>query len=72
MDEKEMMEFSWTALFFVTGVSSFIFNAILKILDGSHSHLLLMTGYITLFLGVANWGVKKLIQHYNRKKIKAP
>lgn len=55
MDEKEMMNFSWTGRFLVTGISCFLFSMMLKILDGDHSRFLVLTGAVTLTLGLLNW-----------------
>lgn len=55
MDEKEMMNFSWTGRFLVTGFSCFLFSMMLKILDGDHSRFLVLTGTVTLILGLLNW-----------------
>lgn len=70
MDEKEMMGFSWTGMFLVTGFSSFGFSQVLKVLDGSHSRILLIIGAISFFLGLLNWGFKKILQQYNLRKRK--
>ncbi len=53
--EKEMMRFSWTGFFLVTGSCSFFFSIIMNILDGSHSRFLLLIGSVTVSLGLLNW-----------------
>ncbi|MEO6612316.1 MAG: hypothetical protein ABIT05_06245 [Chitinophagaceae bacterium] len=55
MQEKEMMKFSWTGFFLVTGCSSFIFSMALKILDGAPPRILLLIGTVTISLGLLNW-----------------
>ncbi len=50
MEEKELNEFSWSTLFLVTGVSLILFSFILKLLDGSHSRLMLLCGSVSLGL----------------------
>jgi hypothetical protein len=51
-EEKEITAFSWPTLFFVTGVSSFMFSFLLKILSGSYPLLFLSIGAATLLLGI--------------------
>jgi hypothetical protein len=55
IQEKEMMKFSWTGLFLVTGFSSFIFSAVMKVLDGDHSRFLVLIGVAGVSLGLLNW-----------------
>jgi hypothetical protein len=70
MQEKEMMRFSWTGFFLVTGCSSFIFSAVMKILDGAHSRFLVLTGFVTVSLGLLNWVFNR--SHTGRKKNEQP
>jgi hypothetical protein len=53
-EEKEMQLFSWPTFFFVTGVSSFCFSFLLKILNGNHSLLFLSIGAAALLAGILN------------------
>jgi hypothetical protein len=71
MDEKEMWDISWSSLFMVTGVSSFLFSIGIKLLEGSHSPLLLKIGLYASILAVLSWGIKKINQLTLHKKEKA-
>lgn len=51
MEERENNEFSWTALFLVTGISFIAFSIILKLLDGSHVSLFQKIGLGMVALG---------------------
>ncbi len=55
MEDKEMKDFSWLTLFFVTGISSLLFSLVLKFLDGNHSTLLLWIGALALVIGLLGW-----------------
>lgn len=68
MDEKEWREFSWSGLFIVTACCSFLFNLIIKLMDGNFSNLLLGVGIFATFLGVANWGVSMLSRQSCKKR----
>jgi hypothetical protein len=52
MEEKNMREFSWTALFFVTSFCFFSFSGALKILGSVQNGLFIWVGTISLFLGL--------------------
>jgi hypothetical protein len=67
IEEKEMREFSWSSLFIVTGISSFIFSGALKLLDGSHSGFLLKIGFLASTLGLLQWLIKKLLTSSPKK-----
>jgi hypothetical protein len=54
MEEKEMREFSWTGLFFVTSFCFFAFSAIMELLDHTHPVLFIWIGSISLILGLIN------------------
>jgi hypothetical protein len=54
MEEKEMREFSWTALFLVTSFCFFAFSIILELLDHTHPDIFLWIAGISLFLGLLN------------------
>ena len=41
MEEKDLDGFSWTAFFIVTGISFGRFSGLMKILDGSSTHIAL-------------------------------
>jgi|CXWL01.1.fsa_nt_gi hypothetical protein len=68
MEEKEVSEFSWSGLFTVTAACSFLFNGIIKLLDGAFSNLLLAIGCIAVFLAVANWAGRMFIRQYSKKR----
>lgn len=70
MEEKEMKEFSWLTLFFVTGISLILFSFVLKFLDGRHSVPMLWASVVTFILGVLSWFGKILIKQPPKKKRK--
>ena len=49
-EEKEMMKFSWSGLFIVTSICSFLFSLFLKLIDGEHISLFIKIGFASLFL----------------------
>jgi hypothetical protein len=53
-EEKEIQAFSWPTFLFVTGVSSFCFSFLLRILSGNHSLLFLSIGAAALLAGILN------------------
>jgi len=55
MEEKEMKEFSWTGLFFVTSICFFSFSGALKMLGDYQNGLFIWVGSISLFLGLLTW-----------------
>jgi len=53
MEEQENQGFSWTLLFFVTGLCFWIFSLILKLLDAdTHVSLFSRIGLVGTILGV--------------------
>jgi hypothetical protein len=52
MEERENDQFSWTSLFFVTGISFWIFSFVLKILDASHITIFNRIGLGATILGI--------------------
>jgi hypothetical protein len=68
MEDNELGGFSWSGLFIVTACCSFIFNVIVKVLDGDFSNLLFLIAGITAFLGIVSWGGKVLMRQYNKKR----
>lgn len=69
MDDDEL-KFSWTIMFFVTGLSSIVFNFITKFLDGSHSSLLLSIAAGTFALGLCSWIINIVSIQSKRKRKK--
>lgn len=55
MEDKDLNEFSWQTLFFVTGISFVLFSLVLKFLDGVHSVPLLWIGAVSLTIGAVVW-----------------
>lgn len=68
MEDKEMKEFSWQALFFVTGISFLLFSCGLKFLDGVYSIPMLWIGAIALVLGLISWIGSLLPKTHSKKK----
>lgn len=52
MEERENDQFSWTSLFFVTGISFWIFSFVLKVLDASHIIIFSRIGLGATILGI--------------------
>jgi len=67
MDEKNLREFSWTALFFVTSFCFFSFSGALKILGSEQNGLFIWVGSISLLLGLL-CQVGKLVAQQPAKK----
>ncbi len=68
MTEREEMEFSWSTLFMVTGVSGFAFSLVLKFLDGQHSSLLLWIGGVASGLWLFQQLINFIAKSSSRKK----
>lgn len=68
MEEKEMKEFSWLTLFFVTGTSFILFSFTLKFLDGSHSVPMLWVGGTAFIAGTLGWAGKIFSKQVVKKK----
>jgi predicted ABC-type exoprotein transport system permease subunit len=51
MKDKELNEFSLTALFLVTGFCFFSFSKILQYLDGSHTPIFTWVGVFGILIG---------------------
>lgn len=67
MEDRDINEFSWQTLFFVTGISFVLFSLVLKFLDGAHSVPMLWIGAISLSLGVIIWAIDMAIRTPVRK-----
>lgn len=63
MEDQEIKGFSWTSLFFVTGVSFLLFSFVLQFLD--EAHLLLQR----IGLGALGLGVLAFLNTWLSKKI---
>ncbi|MBN8675471.1 MAG: hypothetical protein J0L56_15180 [Chitinophagales bacterium] len=65
MEENESNEFSWTTLFFVTGISFLAFSGLLKLLSSNHVGLFFRTGLSATFFGILSllnqWLSKKFL-----------
>lgn len=72
MEDNELGGFSWSVLFIVTACCSFLFNVVVKIMDGYFSDLLFLIAGITAFLGVISYAGKVLTRQYNKKKRRSP
>ena len=57
---KDLKDFSWSALFLVTGCSCFLFSAILKMLEGDYSKPLLWMGLAAFFFALLDYAGKLL------------
>ena len=51
MEDQEIKGFSWTSLFFVTGISFLLFSFVLQLLDEAHL-LLQRVSFVALGLGI--------------------
>ena len=54
MKDQDLDEFSWSGLFFVTCICSFVFFGIIKLLDGSNSTLFRSIGLVAFVLWLLN------------------
>lgn len=55
LEEKALKRFSWYALSAVTAFSSFLFSAVLRFLEGSHSAFFLKMGSVSMALSFILW-----------------
>ena len=60
MEDRDQNKFSWTALFFVTGISFWGFTFILKVLDATHVVLFMRVGLSFIVLGILAYLNKSL------------
>jgi hypothetical protein len=67
MEDKEISEFSWSGLFFVTSVCSFVFCGIIKLLDGGVPALFLVVGAMAFTLWVIH-GIARAFAKVTVKK----
>jgi Na+/melibiose symporter-like transporter len=62
-EEKEMIEFSWTGMFAVTGFCFFLFSLFMKVIDGSNGSLFFFVGLISMGFALVSylnkWMTKK-------------
>lgn len=72
MEENEINDFSWTTLFFVTGISFLAFSGLLKLLDSNHVGFFFRTGLSATFFGVLSllnqWLSKKFLAGKSRSE----
>lgn len=71
MEENEPKEFTWSGLFTVTTCCSFLFNGIIKLLDGSFSELLFIIGGIAAGFATLNWFGRMIVKQSNKKRKKS-
>ncbi len=55
MNEEEPQKFSWSALFFVTGCCSLLFNIALKLLNNYYSNIILVISCAAFLGGILNF-----------------
>lgn len=57
MKQKEEAKFSLTGLFIITAICFFIFNWLIKLIDGTaaHSTLFVIIGFISIGLGILSF-----------------
>ena len=60
MEDNDVKDFSWTGLFLVTGICSFLFSGIMKMLEGSYVPFFTWIGISCLLMGAIN-GIGVLI-----------
>jgi hypothetical protein len=70
MEDFEEKEFTWSGLFAVTACCSFIFNVLIKLMDGSFSELLFIIGGIAAGLAAINWFGRLIIKQGSKKRKK--
>jgi len=68
MENKDISEFSWSGLFIVTACCSFLFNGVIKFLDGDFSNILFAIGTIAAFLAIVNWAARTVARRNFRKR----
>lgn len=67
IDERDTRKFSWSGLFFVTGVCFLVFCLLLKLLNGSYPALFFWVGIISVSLGVLSWLANLLTQRESKQ-----
>ncbi len=70
MEDQKMNEFSWSMLFIVTACSSFLFNGVIKLMDGHFSNLLSIVGNTAIFLTLLNWAIRTTARYASKKRRK--
>lgn len=69
MENKDISDFSWSGLFIVTTCCSFLFNGVIKFLDGGFSNILFAIGIIAAFLAIVNWAVRTVARRsFNKRR----
>jgi protein-S-isoprenylcysteine O-methyltransferase Ste14 len=54
MEDNDVKGFSWTGLFFVTGLCFFAFCGVLQFLDHAHPSVFMWIGCVAIFFGALN------------------
>jgi predicted membrane channel-forming protein YqfA (hemolysin III family) len=70
MKGKDLNEFPWQTMFFVTGLSFIFFSLALKFLDGTHSVPMLWVGTVSLLSGAVSWVIEIVTRRPVRKNRK--
>lgn len=60
MNDDELIGFSWSTLFIVTTICSFLFTGAIFLLDGKISIVFLAIGFGSLLLSILNWLINSL------------
>ena len=68
--EPDEKDFSWSGLFIVTACCCFLFNVIIKILDGHFSPLLFLVAGVAGFLGLFSVAFKIIDRQVSKKNKK--
>jgi len=68
MDENQIEDFSWSGMFTVTSMSSFLFTGVIWVLDGNISFLFMALGITTFVLSILNWLVRIIKAPVREKK----
>jgi len=74
MEDEKLKSFSLTALFFVTGISSFIFYVLMKLLDGTESVFFVWIGLAGLGTGMIIYMLQTMRpgSRKHKKRIRRP
>lgn len=68
MEDQDIPKFSWSGLFGVTAVCTFLFSVAIRLMDGEFSSWLLILSAVSGILGFISWGIGTIDRHYAKKK----